>query len=103
MAIYRQRPRGGGGEQAGGVASGLSQNLRNGDGVADITYILMRRNFLYLVALMDWAARKVDITDRLVTVSTAKFVASLSVNQRRANDSGSGSLASEAVRSFATM
>ena len=28
-------------------------------GVADITYIPMRRGFLYLVAVMDWATRKV--------------------------------------------
>ena len=26
---------------------------------ADITYIQMRRGFLYLVAIMDWASRKV--------------------------------------------
>ena len=26
---------------------------------ADITYILMRRGFLYLVAAMDWVSRKV--------------------------------------------
>ena len=28
-------------------------------GVCDITYIPMRRGFLYLVAVMDWATRKV--------------------------------------------
>jgi putative transposase len=26
---------------------------------ADVTYIPMRRGFLYLVAIMDWATRKV--------------------------------------------
>jgi len=30
-----------------------------GKGCADITYIPMRRGFLYLVAIMDWATRKV--------------------------------------------
>jgi len=30
-----------------------------GSGCADITYIPMRRGFLYLVAIMDWFSRKV--------------------------------------------
>ena len=30
-----------------------------GNGCADITYIPMPRGFLYLVAIMDWATRKV--------------------------------------------
>lgn len=31
----------------------------SGNGCADITYIPMRRGFLYLVAIMDWFSRKV--------------------------------------------
>lgn len=30
-----------------------------GSGCSDITYIPVRRGFLYLVAIMDWATRKV--------------------------------------------
>jgi putative transposase len=39
---------------------------------ADVTYIPMRRGFLYLVAIMDWASRKV-LTWRLSNTMDAEF------------------------------
>src|ERR1051326_9021583 len=39
---------------------------------ADITYIQMRRGFLYLVAIMDWASRKV-LAWRLSNTMDAEF------------------------------
>jgi putative transposase len=39
---------------------------------ADITYIAMRRGFLYLVAIMDWASRKV-LAWRLSNTMDAEF------------------------------
>ena len=39
---------------------------------ADITYLLMRRGFLYLVAIMDWASRKV-LAWRLSNTMDATF------------------------------
>ena len=39
---------------------------------ADITYILMRRGFLYLVAIMDWASWKV-LAWRLLNTMDAEF------------------------------
>ena len=39
---------------------------------ADITYISMRRGFLYLVAIMDWATRKV-LTWRLLNTMDVGF------------------------------
>lgn len=37
----------------------LAIDQPNQVGCADVTYIQMRRGFLYLVAIMDWASRKV--------------------------------------------
>jgi transposase InsO family protein len=37
----------------------LSRLPLEGSGCVDITYIPMRRGFLYLVAIMDWYSRKV--------------------------------------------
>ncbi len=39
---------------------------------ADVTYIQMRRGFLYLVAIMDWASRKV-LAWRLSNTMDAEF------------------------------
>jgi transposase InsO family protein len=39
---------------------------------ADITYIPMRRGFLYLVAIMDWASRRV-LSWRLSNTMDAEF------------------------------
>ena len=39
---------------------------------ADVTYIPMRRGFLYLVAIMDWASRKV-LSWRLSNTMEADF------------------------------
>ena len=41
------------------LLNGLSTTRPNHVWCADITYIPMRRGFLYLVAIMDWASRKV--------------------------------------------
>ncbi len=43
---------------------------------ADVTYIPLRRGFLYLVAIMDWATRKV-LAWRLSNTMDAGFVAAL--------------------------
>jgi len=40
--------------------------------VSDITYIPMRRGFLYLVAVMDWASRRV-LSGRLSNTMDADF------------------------------
>jgi transposase InsO family protein len=44
---------------------------------ADITYIQMRRGFLYLVAIMDWASRKVLAWRLSNTMDTEFCVAAL--------------------------
>ena len=44
---------------------------------ADITYLPMRRGFLYLVAIMDWASRKVLAWRLSNTMDTAFCVAAL--------------------------
>ena len=41
------------------LLSGLRVERPNWAWCADITYLPMRRGFLYLVAIMDWFARKV--------------------------------------------
>jgi putative transposase len=51
---------------------GLTINKPNQVWCADITYIPMRRGFLYLVAVMDWASRKV-LSWRLSNTMDADF------------------------------
>ena len=51
---------------------GLSIEKSNHAWCADITYIPMRRGFLYLVAIMDWASRKV-LAWRLSNTMDADF------------------------------
>ena len=61
-AVY-QRPAhdGAGGRSRGAPLSAARSRHRPAEprGCADITYIPIRRGFLYLVAIMDWASRKV--------------------------------------------
>ena len=51
---------------------GLTIDRRNQVWCADITYIPMRQGFLYLVAIMDWASRKV-LAWRLSNTMEADF------------------------------
>jgi len=51
---------------------GLSINKLNQVWCADVTYIPMRRGFLYLVAIMDWATRKV-LSWRMSNTQDADF------------------------------
>jgi len=53
---------------------GLNINRSNQVWCADITYIPMRRGFLYLVAIMDWHSRKV-LSWRLSNTLDAEFCA----------------------------
>ena len=74
-AIY-QRPRTSDPHPAHAVYKYLLRNLMidrpNQVWCADITYIPMRRGFLYLVAIMDWASRKV-LAWRLSNTMEADF------------------------------
>jgi putative transposase len=54
------------------LLKGLSITRANHVWCADITYIPMRRGFLYLVAIMDWASRKV-LSWRLSNTMDADF------------------------------
>jgi len=54
---------------------GMTINKPNQVWCADITYIPMRRGFLYLVAIMDWASRKV-LSWRLSNTMDADFCVS---------------------------
>ena len=51
---------------------GMTINKPNQDWCTDITYIPVRRGFLYLVAIMDWASRKV-LSWRLSNTLVADF------------------------------
>jgi len=67
-------------QQAASRAQGLTRTFWRGKTIdranqvwaADITYIPMRQGFLYLVAIIDWATRRV-LSWRLSNTLTAEY------------------------------